>query len=706
MDGAKVTHTTPINYGSFGPNQFTDILISNLIFNRIGDVFKESFTLNLSNILKLLLLMFINELRGSDFFKLLLEYVKKSPAILYGVVNSMIRLKTYKHHHTKEIQSCKQNLVQSISIKVDSNFLIALYNYICKNTDCKYHKNIYSIHLKNAKEHLFLEYISGIQIPLHNRTYIIRDNIQIQTNRYTQEIISAGVEKLNHLSNIDSYLDLLTLSQRDTIIKIKNLLIKYHGSRDNALQFLKGSYNYSDTDKYFSEDYIVKLLLTKYPKLDLIETKLDILILTGLIYEPGFMTIIKDSLVNTGYMLFDPYNKYENLYLEDLKVQAYAYEHQNKDMSLHSFLAKHGVNDVASIFYSFKERKRSELNIQDYQLHIYVESLEPIQGYISDFIKEIYKYNKKINDKVKIFYLILQTETKTTEVANPEYIQWEHKKELLEKIKIDPKVIAELTIPSKTIIKETMEKKISCKQLNEIEKDIDTLYLRKRDKDILVSCLSQFRDKKDVIKSLGLPNKLNILLYGLPGTGKSTTIQAVATFLNKDIYYVDLKDAETNADLQMMFEYVNKNVYNGGIIVLEDIDAMTNIVLKRNTPDSTPKSAFDQKSKLTLDYFLNVLQGTLTLDDSIFIVTTNHIEHLDHAFYRDGRFDIKIELKLCDRYQMNSIYHRILNRYIPEHLLKRIKEDAHSPASLIFHVKNYIFVPETPDDDILKPFLE
>jgi hypothetical protein len=122
---------------------------------------------------------------------------------------------------------------------------------------------------------------------------------------------------------------------------------------------------------------------------------------------------------------------------------------------------------------------------------------------IPRFITEIYKSAKPKNDKVKIFYLSLVSEVKISEVPNPEYTQWEQKKELLEKMKADPKVFAELTIPPKTKGKESLEKKIVSKQLNEIDKDIDTLYLRQVDKETLTSCLSQFRDKKEIFRSLG-----------------------------------------------------------------------------------------------------------------------------------------------------------------------------------------------------------
>lgn len=708
MDGTKVSQVSQINCGTFGPNQFTDLLMSNLVFSKIGDMFKDSFSLNPTNIMKLIFLMSVNELRGSfgELIRLLINKLKDSPGALYSLASYLLSIRKFPLIPRRQIPYeptvfRTEKPAMCMNITVDSNFLIAMYNYLLKNSDCSYRKTLQSINLKNAKEHLFIEGISNATIPMGKEKFTIVNMIQVETNQYTHEIVSVGIEQLSRLppNEVKSYLDLLSSEQRIKIIEVKKKFISAYSSRETLMGWLKNGYDYSSTTKYFSEHTIVKLLSTQYPNLDPEETLVEIIIITCILYQHGYMTNIQKNLLATGYMPYDPYTKYTDPCINAPEVELYSvsmYKVVRKRLEEYGF---GNINPLFEPLLNASDRRPS-----NNQLQVNVESNRPLNDSIQHFIKEIYKYSKKVNDRVKIFYLVLESIVKSSEVPNPEYAQWEQKKDLLEKMKADPKVFAELVIPSKTIVKETIEKKISSKQLNEIDKDIDTLYLRKRDKDLLVSCLSQFRDKKDVIRSLGLPNKLNILLYGAPGVGKSTAIQAVATYLRKDIYYVDLKDAVTNADLQMIFEYVNKNVANGGIVVLEDVDAMTDVVLKRTGAEKT--SNYDQKSKLTLDYFLNVLQGTLTLDDSIFIVTTNHIQHLDPAFYRDGRFDVKIELKFCDHYQMNAIYHKILNRDIPLALMKRIPEDKFSPASLIFHVKNYIFVPDTPDEEILAPFLD
>jgi SpoVK/Ycf46/Vps4 family AAA+-type ATPase len=113
----------------------------------------------------------------------------------------------------------------------------------------------------------------------------------------------------------------------------------------------------------------------------------------------------------------------------------------------------------------------------------------------------------------------------------------------------------------------------------------------------------------------------------------------------------------------------------------------------------------DDDKSLTLDYFLNLLQGALTQDGSIFIATTNHIEVIEPAFYRDGRFDVNINMKLCDHYQLQSIYNKFIKRSISDELLQKIPQNKFTPAKFIFGIKDYIFSDQS-DEHILKQFFE
>jgi ATP-dependent 26S proteasome regulatory subunit len=377
--------------------------------------------------------------------------------------------------------------------------------------------------------------------------------------------------------------------------------------------------------------------------------------------------------------------------------------------------------NLLTVFANFKEKIDSKVSsvetnkVLSKSIKIKISSENEINKseILRKFLDKVYRGYKKNTNKSKIFVLGFVEEKLISEKINPEYTIWEEKKKMFEELKSKSSPQNELIsfsdfqIPQKMIYEENFIKNIISKQLNEISKHIDTLYLRKDDKEKLMNCLIQFRNNKELLNELGLQNKLNILLYGEPGTGKSTTIQAVATYLQKDIYYIDLQKVSSNEDLQLLFEYVNKNVNSGGIVVLEDIDAMTDIVLKRKETVREYKSTElinNKKNKLSLEYLLNILQGTLTIDDSIFIVTTNHIDHLDPAFYRDGRFDIKIELKLCDHYQIKSIFSKMLKRELPNEIIKMIPENKYSPATIIYHIKNYIFDSMKHSEEIMKPF--
>ncbi len=157
-----------------------------------------------------------------------------------------------------------------------------------------------------------------------------------------------------------------------------------------------------------------------------------------------------------------------------------------------------------------------------------------------------------------------------------------------------------------------------------------------------------------------------------------------------------------------------KKSLQGGIIVMEDIDAMTTVVHKRSsTSDGSQgkilesQTIFNSKdTPLTLEYFLNVLQGTLTVDGTTFITSTNYIEKLDPAFYRDGRFDIKIEMKACDHSQFKQIYKKFFDRELPEQYLSLLPEFQITPATFISRLIQFILVEDVADDIILEPFIK
>lgn len=157
--------------------------------------------------------------------------------------------------------------------------------------------------------------------------------------------------------------------------------------------------------------------------------------------------------------------------------------------------------------------------------------------------------------------------------------------------------VSNLQVQSKQIQKIEIINEIKCNEVSTCVKDINTLYLREDDKQMLVNTLNQFKNNKDMYMRLGIPRKLGFLLYGKPGTGKTTTIKAIATYLKKNVYYVNLNNVTTNTQLKMMFDQVILGSANGGIIVFEDIDCMTTIVTPREEIKTSLIDALSQKRR-------------------------------------------------------------------------------------------------------------
>ena len=87
----------------------------------------------------------------------------------------------------------------------------------------------------------------------------------------------------------------------------------------------------------------------------------------------------------------------------------------------------------------------------------------------------------------------------------------------------------------------------------------------------------------------------------------------------------------------------------------------------------------------------------------MFIMTTNHIKNLDPALVRKGRVDVGIELKSCDRYQIASIYKKIMKQELSPEILNKIPEYKYKPIDIITHILKY-YICNMDIDNMMKPF--
>ncbi|KAK9456534.1 BCS1 N terminal-domain-containing protein [Dipodascopsis uninucleata] len=146
----------------------------------------------------------------------------------------------------------------------------------------------------------------------------------------------------------------------------------------------------------------------------------------------------------------------------------------------------------------------------------------------------------------------------------------------------------------------------------------------------------------------GIPYRRGYLLYGPPGSGKSSFIQALAGELEYNICILNLSEQNLTDD---RLNHLMNHVQERSILLLEDIDAAFN---KREQSD---ESGY-QLSGVTFSGLLNALDGVASSEERIIFMTTNHPEKLDPALIRPGRVDVRELIGDATPYQIRKMFLR------------------------------------------------
>jgi hypothetical protein len=240
-------------------------------------------------------------------------------------------------------------------------------------------------------------------------------------------------------------------------------------------------------------------------------------------------------------------------------------------------------------------------------------------------------------------------------------------------------------------------------------RNFDNLYFD--GKQNLIEKIDFFINNKDWYEREGHPYTLGIGLSGKPGTGKTSIIKCLANKLKRHLIQIPLNKVKTESDFyKYYFEstYNRKNMTNTvdfehKIIVLEDIDCMSDIILDRSikkiddmnhiaVPTVNNKSDvnnnkgslfIEDKDKLTLSFILNLIDGLDENYGRILIITSNCYNKIDPALVRPGRIDLRIEMKKASLETIQNMYNHYYQEIIPDDSLAKIKDDTVSPAELV-----------------------
>ncbi len=244
------------------------------------------------------------------------------------------------------------------------------------------------------------------------------------------------------------------------------------------------------------------------------------------------------------------------------------------------------------------------------------------------------------------------------------------------------------------------------KLLNNFCRPLETIIFKEKNQ--LLSIIKNFRERKGIYEKLPHRHKIGIMIYGKPGSGKTSLAVAIATELKRNIVKVSLKDKDlddeklsyilntykkgyvTILDELDTHEAFRPRIKNGGQNCSEDNNSYNSFVStsmeesdqNSSDKDDDPFSLCDGKilneikrrkfnllkkpSSLTLGSFLEAMDGVSSTEDRVVIAMTNHPKHLDPAIIRPGRFDIVINMSSLDPEHLTEYFKYLFNNF--EHI--------------------------------------
>ncbi|KAF7305603.1 hypothetical protein HMN09_00813500 [Mycena chlorophos] len=218
------------------------------------------------------------------------------------------------------------------------------------------------------------------------------------------------------------------------------------------------------------------------------------------------------------------------------------------------------------------------------------------------------------------------------------------------------------------------------------KRPLGTIVLEPGVKEMLLGDARDFLASEKWYSDRGVPWRRGYLLHGVPGSGKSSLIHALAGELMLDIYVVSLSSAWISDSVLMG---LMGRVPKGAILLLEDLDAaFTRSVQRRADADDDGKEQGPEQpagskrrsrekegrernemsdlNTLSLSGLLNALDGVAAAEGRILFATTNHLEKLDPALSRPGRMDVWVEFRNASKWQAEALFRNFFPSAEPE----------------------------------------
>ncbi|ETO13234.1 hypothetical protein RFI_24136 [Reticulomyxa filosa] len=223
-----------------------------------------------------------------------------------------------------------------------------------------------------------------------------------------------------------------------------------------------------------------------------------------------------------------------------------------------------------------------------------------------------------------------------------------------------------------------------------IGRDVSTIILPENAMKLVTADMERFLNL-DSVKwyfEHGIPYKRSYLFYGVPGSGKTSLIQALAYKFTRNLCFLQPTHPKMTGVYWLNLACAPAN----SLIVLEDIDALFN----------KDRSKKHEQCPLTFSGLLNGLDGVGNPDGQIFIVccfifiialiqcylTTNFVDQLDDALIRSGRVDVHVQFPMATDEQLERMFLLFYpdDKTLAQEFTKSVRQHFASVSCTLMHV--------------------
>jgi mitochondrial chaperone BCS1 len=161
--------------------------------------------------------------------------------------------------------------------------------------------------------------------------------------------------------------------------------------------------------------------------------------------------------------------------------------------------------------------------------------------------------------------------------------------------------------------------------------------------DYVIGDAQRFLHQELRYRQLGIPFRRGYLLYGPPGTGKTSLAMALAHTIQRELCILPL--SRPLLDDQTLMTLMT-SLPSNALVLIEDIDTIFE--------GRTNKAG----NQVTFSGLLNALDGALSQDSHMILMTTNRRESVDAALLRPGRVDVQVHIGLATTDQARELFLR------------------------------------------------